>query len=71
MTPRSYKAWFTTAADKTGHGTNQLAFATQLEAEEYANELTRRWLSVTHWEVRPSDDVPNYTFIDGQAVPIA
>jgi hypothetical protein len=39
---------------------NNCRFATQLEAEQYARDLSGRWFAVLDWRVVPSADPVNY-----------
>lgn len=54
-------------ADDSGEWvTNSLAFATEQEAEAYAQNLSARWMLVREKRVVPSEDPVNYSFADGQ-----
>ena len=46
-----YKAWMFTAGDSKP-ATNGLLFRTREQADQYARELSYRWLAVTGWEIR-------------------
>lgn len=53
-------------ADSTGQWyPNGLAFATRVEAENYAHNLSQRWLAVLDWRVVESDEPVNHTFHNG------
>jgi hypothetical protein len=56
-------------ADSSGEWvTNSLAFATEQEAEDYARDLSARWMLVRERRVVPSEDPVNYRFENGRAV---
>ena len=46
--------------------TNNLAFATQDEAEISARGLASRWMLVENWSTEESDQPVNYEIVDGQ-----
>lgn len=50
---------------------NAIRLATRTEAEEYALGLAIRWTAVETWEVQPSDNQPNYKYVNGKVEPIA
>ena len=43
---------------------NALRFATEQEANENAYDLMMRWLAVNEFGAEPSDDPPNYSYIN-------
>lgn len=47
---------------------NALRFATQIEAEQYAQDLKSRWTLVTAWRVLQSEEPVNYAFSGGKLV---
>lgn len=49
---------------------NGLRFATALEAEQQVRDLCSRWTLPDGWRVDPSDDAPNYRYVDGRLEPI-
>jgi hypothetical protein len=49
---------------------NSLRFATKLEAEMSARELSSRWFSVRSIRAMPATEPVNYRFIDGNNVRI-
>ena len=52
--------------DSTGKWySNALRFATEAEAISSAHDLAMRWMLVRDYRAAPSDDPPNYTWIDG------
>ena len=55
-----YKNWVQTGGPDWA--TNAVVFATKEEAENAGRELASRWLLVTAWEPRPTDEDPNYRF---------
>jgi len=62
--PNSYKPEVKTSRDDwTG---NALRFATEQEALDNVRDLMMRWFAVTDTRVVPSEDQPNYTYIDGK-----
>lgn len=61
----SYKAEFSTDCGET-YATNALRFATELEAQRYAENLALRWLAVTDYRTAESGDEINYEIADGQ-----
>lgn len=66
----SYAAFFSDDGGKS-YATNALRFATEREADEYANDLYRRCTRWTGYEVRPMvGDEPNRELVDGVLQPI-
>jgi hypothetical protein len=45
---------------------NALRFATEKEAEDIAFDLMGRWTLVRRCRAAPSDDPPNYRWVDGR-----
>jgi len=62
----SYKAWFKFKNDKPA--SNALVFATREEADHYAHDLLMRWYIPTGYEIRESDEEPNYEIKDNMLV---
>lgn len=60
----SYAPEFVADASGTWAG-NALRFATMLEAEQYAFDLSMRWTLVRDTRVVESDDPVNYAIVDG------
>ena len=54
----SYKVEVRTAGD-TGYCGNGLRFKELTDAEEYALQLSMRWLAVADYRVVESEDMPN------------
>ena len=53
-------------ADSSGKWVgNGLRFATRKEAEDNVRDLSYRWMAVRETRVVESEDLPNYTYIDG------
>lgn len=50
--------------------TNGLAFETQEEAQQSADDLMSRWLLVRDCGVVESDQKPNYKFVNGGLIAI-
>lgn len=46
--------------------TNGLAFATQEEAQQSADDLMSRWILVQDCGTVESDEVPNYELVNGE-----
>lgn len=66
----SWKSEIKTPGDKD-FVTNRLRFATEIEAQQYQDELLSRWfVTILDKQVSECDDEVNYVFIDGQAKPI-
>ena len=59
-----YKVWV--KLPRENPATNACVFATVEEAMAAGNELLSRWMSPESFEVRPTDDEVNYTFVDGK-----
>ncbi len=56
-------------ADGTGKWlANGLRFATEEEALANARDLQSRWMLVRECRAAPSDDPPNYRWVDGRLV---
>jgi hypothetical protein len=54
-------------ADSSGKWTgNMVRFATKLEAEKYAGDLSMRWTAVREWRVVTSPDPVNYRIVDNR-----
>lgn len=54
-------------ADSSGKWAgNALRFATQEEAEANVRDLFGRWMAVKETRVVPSEDEPNYRWVDGK-----
>jgi hypothetical protein len=54
-------------ADNSGKWVgNALRFKTEQEAQDNVRDLMMRWFLVTDTRVVPSDDQPNYTFLNGE-----
>jgi hypothetical protein len=53
-----------------GWSTNALRFPTEEEALANARDLMGRWMLVRECRAAPSDDPPNYRWIDGRLVPL-
>ena len=67
--PNSYKP--EVMADTSGQWAgNALRFPTEAEAEANVRALEQRWMMVTATRVVPSDDPPNYRWIEGTLVAI-
>ena len=49
---------------------NGLTFATKAEAEAYGLDLYTRWTQAEAFRAAPSDEEPNYTFVDGKLTAI-
>jgi hypothetical protein len=49
---------------------NGLVFATEQEAYDNAKDLMGRWTAVTAYRAAPSDETPNYRWVDGKLEPI-
>jgi hypothetical protein len=68
--PQAWKAWFS-----TNHGnswaTNSLVFSTREDAKGHADELAGRWLAVTDWEPRVSDDIPTHVWDGIRAIEVS
>jgi len=62
-----FKNYVQTAGDGDSWSTNACVYATEQEAEDAGSELASRWLAVTAWEPRPTDDDVNYEFKDGRS----
>ena len=46
---------------------NALVFATEEEATtEYGEDLFCRWTAVNNWRIKPTEEEPNYSFINGK-----
>jgi len=43
---------------------NGLRFATEQEAKDSAHDLMMRWMAVNDTRAEPSDDPPNYSYIN-------
>jgi hypothetical protein len=57
-------------ADSSGWSGNALRFPTAEEAEEWVQDLSRRWLLVQETRVVASDDPPNYKLVNGEVIRI-
>lgn len=54
-------------ADSSGQwSSNSLRFATEAEAYANVQNLAAKWFSVREYRVVPSDDEPNYRWINGE-----
>jgi len=53
-------------ADDSGEWAgNAMRFATEAEAQRYADDLSARWFAVRQTRVVPSEDPVNYRIADG------
>jgi hypothetical protein len=57
---KSFAVWFEFPSDPPA--TNAVRFAEEDEATAYANAKMMVWMMPTGFQVRPSEDAPNYTF---------
>ena len=67
--PRSWKPAVKVAGeaqDKWSY--NGLRFATKAEALDNAKDLMGRWMMVTDYDAHPSDDEPNYKWVESRLV---
>jgi hypothetical protein len=66
--PISFAPQIKTKDDKHWVG-NDLRFATEKEANSYANDLAMRWTLVTEQRVITTSDPVNYRWVNGTAEP--
>ena len=59
-----FKVWV--KLPRENPATNACVFATEEEATAAGHELLSRWYVPESFEVRPTDDPVNYTFVDGK-----
>jgi len=62
----SYKAYMQFATQAPA--SNALVFETKEEAEKYGADLFCRWTVPTGYEVRESEEAPNYRWVDGVGI---
>lgn len=68
--PRSYRPMVYLPAERKWSG-NGLRFATREEAETQAADLLCRWTVPSDSRADPSDDAPNYRYVDGKLEALA
>ena len=62
----SWKVEVQTSGDSESWSSNNIRFANEKDAGEYAADLTFRWLAVTRWRVVESSGTARYSFTDGK-----
>lgn len=67
--PKSFRPMVRTGDDPAFYG-NGLRFAAEAEALDNARDLFSRWTRCVEYRADPSDDAPNYAWIDGKLVPL-
>lgn len=59
----SYKAYFEFSSNEEPK-TNALVFESNEQTNAYARDLMTRWMMPTGFQIRESEETPNYVFID-------
>lgn len=70
QTNKSWKPAVKIAGEEDHWSYNALRFPTKDEAFDNARALAGRWFVVVAYDAHPSDDPPNYNWVDGQLSPI-
>ena len=60
---QSFSCWVSDDGGQN-YAQNALRFATKEEADKYGRDLRSRWMAMTDYEVRESNDPVNYAIID-------
>ncbi len=62
---RSYKVGVKTSGDRDW-ASNAQRFPSEADAKAAGSDLFSRWMAVREWKVLPSDEPPNYRWVEGK-----